>query len=215
MRVQKLLSKMEKEFVMEKILKASVRTESGKGVAKRLRREGKIPAVAYDRTGKSTLLVLNQADFVKLNKDVTESTIVTVDADGKDFEAFIKHIDFDILSGLPKHVDFYQVERGKVLRAKVSVVITGNPVGVREGGVLETGITEIDVECLPKDLPPVIKVDVTNLGANQAIHVRDLDVSKDVKVHTPDDSVIAVVKFIRSDVPETPAEATGAAPAEA
>ena len=61
----------------------------------------------------------------------------------------------------------------------------------------------------------MIKVDVTNLGANQAIHVRDLDVSKDVKVHTPEDSVIAVVKFIRSDVPETPAEATEAAPAEA
>lgn len=186
---------------MEKTLKAQVRTQTGKEATKKLRRAGVLPAVVYDRNGKSNLLQIQEKEFAKLYKDVTESTIVTVDVDGKDFEAFVKDVEFDIISGSIIHIDLYQVERGKLLRTKVSFKISGNPVGVREGGVLETGITEIEVECLPKNLPPFIAVDVSNLGVNQSIHVKDLDVGKDVKVLTAEEQVVATIKFMKEDVP--------------
>jgi large subunit ribosomal protein L25 len=105
-----------------------------------------------------------------------------------------------------------------LLRAKVSIQLKGNAQGVREGGVLEFPLHEIEVECFPKDLPPRIELDISTLGANQSIHVRNLSLGENVKVLTNADQVIALVKYAKEEAAAPAAgdaaAAAGAAPAE-
>jgi large subunit ribosomal protein L25 len=176
-------------------LAAKNRQETGSAVARRLRRGGRIPGVLYGKKGQSVPLDLDELEFVRGIKGVTESTIVKVDVEGKAYDAFIKDTQRNIMDGKILHVDFYEIEADAVLRSKVSVVIDGNPVGVREGGVLELPRQVVEVECLPKDLPERLFVDISDLKIGQSVHVRDLPLADGVKLVSSADKVVALVKF--------------------
>lgn len=191
----------------EKMLIARHRAVSGKKGAAEIRKQNRIPAVIYDRNGKSMPIDVPEADFVKLFKTITESTILKVKIDTEDYEVFVKDFQHDIVTDKILHVDFYAVERGKLLRTKVQIKLQGSPEGVRHGGILETGITEVEVECLPKDLPPRIIIDVTNLGMNESLHVRDIPVTSGVTIITDSEITVAALKFTSSDEPKTGEEA--------
>jgi large subunit ribosomal protein L25 len=186
------------------VLTARNRTDKGSGAARRIRRSGRIPAVLYGRSGQSLSIDLDGLEFTNGIKNISESTIVKVDIDGKPYDAFVKATQRNIQDGNILHVDFYEVESGVVLRARVSVHIHGNPVGVREGGIPEFPLHEIEVECMPKDLPERIDVDVSGLKVNQSIHVRDLVLGDGVRLISGADQVVALVKFAKA---ETAAEA--------
>lgn len=186
----------------ERVLIGSHRTAFGKAAAARCRSAGRLPAVVYDRKGHATAIDVPYREFRKLFKTVTESTLITVKlSDTESFDAFIKDYQYDIAKDEVYHVDFYAVERGKTLRTKIQVKLTGSPEACRQGAVLETGVTEIEVECLPRNLPERIIVDVSNLGANEVIHVRDIQVTEGVKILSDMDLAVAIVKFTKSDVP--------------
>ena len=203
---------------MSKVVLAARSLENkGSVAARKIRRAGRIPGVLYGRSGKAISLDLDALEFTNRVKTISESTIVKVEVDGKSYDAFVKDTQRNILDGKITHVDFYEVESGVLLRAKVSIQVRGNPVGVREGGVLESPLHDIEVECMPADLPERIFVDVSDLGVNQAIHVRDLPLSKDIRVISSVDQVVALVKFTREDKAEAPAEgeaAEGSTPAQ-
>ncbi|MDR0496134.1 MAG: 50S ribosomal protein L25 [Treponema sp.] len=189
------------------------RENTGSREARKDRRAGRIPAVLYGRKGSSVPLDLDAKDFMSGVKNISESTIVNVDINGQVHEAFVKATQRDITDGTILHVDFYEIEGNTLLRAKVSLQIHGNPIGVREGGILETPLRDIEVECLPKNLPERIDVDIASLRANQAIHVRDLNLSDGVKLISNPDQVIALVKFAKAEA--APAEEAAAAEATA
>jgi large subunit ribosomal protein L25 len=148
-------------------------------------------------------------EFVKSIKNISESTIVTVEIEGTSYNAFVKDTQRTIQDGTVLHVDFYEVESGVMFRAKVSVHIHGNPVGVREGGTLESPLHEIEVECLPKDLPQRIEVDVSELKINQSIHVRDLALGEGVRIISGADQVVALVKFAKAEGAASSEEGAG------
>jgi large subunit ribosomal protein L25 len=193
------------------VLSARNRAKEGSGEARRIRRAGKIPAVLYGRTGNSISIELDAREFTTSTKNISESTIVKVDVEGKPYEAFVKDTQRNIQNGNILHVDFYEVEGGVLLRAKVSIQLKGNAQGVREGGVLEFPLHEIEVECFPKDLPPRIELDISTLGVNQSIHVRDLALGEAIKVMTNADQVIALVKYMKEEAAAAPAAADAAA----
>jgi len=195
------------------ILQAKNRQSKGSSESRRLRRGGRIPAVIYGRSGKSVSIDLDAQDFVKGTKGISESTIVNVEVDGKSYEAFVKDTQRNIIDGNILHIDFYEVESGVALRAKVSLVFSGNPVGVREGGMLETPVHEIEIECLPKDLPERIDIDISGLKANQSMHVRDIALASGIKLLSNPDQVFALVKFAKAEVVAAPAAADAAAAA--
>jgi len=197
------------------VLTAKNRQEAGSAAARRIRRSGRIPAVLYGRSGNAIPLDLDALEFVRGTKNISESTIVKVEVDGKSYDAFVKDAQRNIIDGNILHVDFYEVESGKLLRAKVSLHITGNPIGVREGGILEKPLHEIDVECLPKDLPERIEVDVSNLNVNQSLHVRDIKLGEGVKLISTPDQVVALVKFAKAEVVAAPTAEEAAAAAAA
>lgn len=194
------------------VLNAQKRANTGSAEAARLRRSGKIPAVVYGRSGKAMPIVLDALEFGRKTKGISESTLLNLSVDGSQHEVFIKDTQRDIFKGAFLHVDFYEVEKGKALHAKVPVHVVGTAQGVREGGVLEAPLHELEIECLPKDLPEHIDVDVSNLKGNESIHVRDLKLASGIKILTNPEQVVALVKFAKAEVA---AETTEAAPAVA
>jgi ribosomal protein L25, ctc-form len=203
----------------ERVLTACRRTDFGKAATAKCRRADRLPAVIYDNAGHSTAIDVPYRDFEKLFKTVTESTLITVKVDDKDeFEVFIKDYQYDIVNDKVYHADFYAVERGQLLRTKIQIRLSGSPEACRQGAVLETGITELEVECLPRNLPERIVVNVEKLGANESIHVRDIQVPEGVKILTDSDLAVAMVKFTKEEAPaatDTDEAAATAAPADA
>ncbi|MDR1862323.1 MAG: 50S ribosomal protein L25 [Treponema sp.] len=202
------------------VLAARNRANTGSGESRRIRRSGRIPAVLYGRSGQAVAIDLDAKEFAGRVKNISESTIVKVEVDGKAYDAFVKDTQRNIMDGNILHVDFYEVESGVLLRARVSIHLKGNPSGVREGGILEFPLHEIEVECFPKDLPERIEVDVSGLGVNQSIHVRDIVLADGVKLISAGDQVVALVKYAKeeaaaaSTAEEAAAAAAGPAAAE-
>jgi len=198
------------------VLQANDRQKYGSAESRRLRKSGRIPAVIYGRSGKAVSIDLDSSDFVKATKGISESTIVKVDVGSKSYDAFVKDTQRNIIDGNIIHIDFYEVESGVALRAKVSLVFQGNPVGVREGGMLETPMHEIEIECFPKDLPERIEIDISGLKANHSLHVRDIPLNQGIRLLSNPDKVVALVKFAKAEAVAVPAAADeAAAPAAA
>ena len=199
------------------VLQAKNRQKAGSAESRRIRRGGRIPAVIYGRSGNAVSIDLDAVEFVNGVKGISESTIVNVEVDGKSYDAFVKSTQRNIIDGNILHIDFYEVESGVALRAKVSLHLHGNPVGVREGGMLENPLHEIEIECLPKDLPERIDIDVSSLKANQSLHVRDIPLGGSIRLLSNPDQVVALVKFAKVEaaapVVAEAAAATAAAPA--
>ncbi len=198
-----------------KKLNVETRQGAGKASAGRLRGSGKIPAVIYGHTTPTSITV-DAREFRNAFKRITENTIVELHMPGGVHEVLVKDYQRDNLTGQILHVDFYEFERGKALRTRVPVRLTGAPVGVKEGGILETLIRDLDVECLPKDLPETVVVDVSDLALNHSIHVRDLPLPAGVRAVNSPDQVVCVVAVRKAEEEAKPAEAEAVegAPAE-
>jgi len=199
------------------VLQAKNRQKAGSAESRRIRKNGRIPAVIYGRSGKAVSIDLDSFEFNKSTKGISESTIVKVELEDKSYEAFVKATQRNIIDGKILHIDFYEVESGVALRAKVSLILQGNPVGVREGGMLENPVHEIEVECLPKDLPERIEIDISGLKANQSLHVRDIPLAEGVRLLSNPDQVVALVKFAKAEAAAAAVttEVAAAAPAAA
>ena len=179
---------------MEKIdLKAAVRSV---GTAQKVRRSGMIPAVIYGHGKKTEHLEVPAADFEKVFRKAGESTLVTLDIAGEQPRTVvIQDVQKHYLRGYAQHVDFYEVSMTEKMTATVPLVFTGTSIAVKaNGGSLVTVIDEIEVECLPVDLPHEITVDISVLQTfDDSILVKDLHVdSKVTVVNDPEETVAKV-----------------------
>ena len=171
------------------------RTDAGKGVARSLRRAGRIPAVLYSG-GRSTMLSLNPADLTKLlHSAAGENTLIDLKvagSGGQERLAILREVQHDPLTGAPLHVDLFEVALDRAIRLKVHVEVIGEmPIGVKEGGVLQHGVREVEVECLPALIPDAVRVDASLLKQGEFIHLRDLQVGEGVRLL--DDPALIVV----------------------
>ncbi len=189
----------------QKTLSVVERKEFKKGPAKQLRKEGKIPAVIYGHTDPVHISV-DAREFGRKFKVVTENTIISLDMDGKSVEVLVKDLQEDIVTETVEHIDFYEIEKGKALKTHVPIHLKGNSVGVKEGGLLEQIIDQLEVECLPKDLPEEISIDISGLQMGESIHVKDLALSEGVKALVAEDRTVVVVTAPKT---ETTADAEG------
>ena len=190
-------------------LSAKTRTaDFGSAGSRRLLRAGYIPAVIYGRQAPAHCAVVAK-EFLMKKHHFTGSTIITLDVEGQKHMVFVKTFQENLLKGIVNHIDFYEVTAGEKVRTHVGIELVGNPVGVRNGGVLEQVLHEIDVECLPKDLPSIIQVDVSALDINDAVRVAQIVVADGVKIHTPEDETVATVKAVKVEEP-APADAEAA-----
>lgn len=161
---------------MDKInLTVSPRDRAGSGSSGRIRREGKVPAIVYGASGTRNLVV-ERGSFLKVWRAAGQSSVVNID-DGKGGEmmTLIQDVQRDPLSGEFIHVDFLELTKGHAITANIPLHVHGDPVGVRTGGgVLDIQLHEVEVRCIPSDLPHQIDVDVSGLDLGESIHIRDL-----------------------------------------
>ena len=186
----------------ERVLAAQPRESRKKGPAGRLRRAGRIPAVIYGHAEPKAVSV-DAKEFYGLFRHISESTIITLKADGEDVEVLIKDYDEDLRTNSVSHVDFYAIQAGTVLRTHIGIHLEGSPKGVREGGVLEQQLHDVEIECLPKDIPEhAFSVDVTGLDIGDSVHVSDIPEPPGVTFLTGGDHVVALVNATREEVEE-------------
>ena len=158
---------------------AEIREQAGKGVARQLRRRGKIPAVLYGQ-GECLLLTLDPAVITGIVRGHGGSTaLINLSISGQTAKstrtALLRDYQVDPMTGEILHADLFEVSMTKVIRIKVPVSLVGGmPAGVKEGGVLHHNLRELHIECLPSAIPDAIEVDASGLVINQGIHIRDL-----------------------------------------
>lgn len=183
---------------MEKIaLTGQVREKAGKGVARGLRRNEMVPAVLYSH-GKSMPIAMGNKDVTKvLNAEGGEHALINLKlegASGGEKLALIKDYQIDPRSGKLIHVDLMEVAMNEKVKIPVAVHITGNSLGVKEGGIFQYGLRQLDIECLPAQIPDSINVDITNLKVNESLHVRDIQMPEGVRVLTDGAATVATIQ---------------------
>src|SRR5262245_42079084 len=191
---------------------AKAREERGKNAARRIRREGLIPAVVYGGKGDTMAVAVDPKSLQKvLRSESGRNTILKLDIGGKGAtNAILKSWQVDPIREHFLHADFYRIAMDVAIRVTVPVATKGEARGVKvDAGILELVIREIEVECLPGDIPERIAIDVSDLGINQSLRVSDVQVPAKVKVLQAADQVVVHVVSVKEE--EAPAAA--AAPA--
>jgi ribosomal protein L25, Ctc-form len=194
---------------MEKImLNVEVREGSGKTSAKDLRNKKLIPAVVY-KGGKDALkLQLAAVDMAKiLHTKAGENVIVTLKISGadsktKDKTVVIKEIQREPIKSQILHVDFNEISLTEALKVNVPLSAHGEPEGKKEGGTLEHVMWELQIECLPADIPEKIEIDVSKLKIGDAVYVKDITVPAGVKVLTDPELIAMIVKPPKVEAPK-------------
>lgn len=180
---------------MEKfVLNVQRRKKTGKGVARQLRAQGIIPGVIY-KDGESEPIQIPAKDILPfINIATREKLFVTIKINGQEKQAVLQDYQVDPVKGRLLHVDFMEVSATEQIRVSVPVILVGEPIGVREDkGVLQHGISEIEIEAIPEKIPGHIEVDVSKLEVGDSIHVRDIKFEEGIKVISDLDEVIATV----------------------
>ena len=193
---------------MEKIvLKADPREIVGKQV-KALRRQGRLPAVLYGRGTPPIPVSLDARDANRVIPTITSSQLLMIDTSGDQLTALVREKQFHPVLGKLIHVDFLVVSLTEKLRANVSLHIEGEAPAIDTyNGVLVTGVDEIEVECLPQDLPERIIVDVSGLAEiGDVIHVRDIHLSSAIRVLSDLDEMVVLVTPQAAEEEEEKAE---------
>jgi len=174
-------------------LKATKRDVIRKKV-KVYRRQGKLPAVVYGKEIGSIPVWLNARDANKALRSVGSSSFVVVDVEGEPYTTLVRERQRDYLRGDLLHVDFQAITMGQTLRTEVPITITGEAPALTLGLQMVTGLTSIEVESLPKDLPSNVVVDVSNLNElGDKIQVKDLDLPASVEILTDGEEMIAQI----------------------
>jgi len=200
---------------MEKVsLAAEKRKEIGKGAARTLRRSGMVPAVVY-REGRAESIKINRKELAKLINSVAgEQVMVDLNfTDGDRKLALLKDFQVDPIRRELLHTDFFEVSLTEKVRITVHVSTVGEPIGVkRDAGILQHVLREIEIECLPDNIPGKIEVDISKYELGKSLHVGDLKLAEGVKVLTDPHDVIVTVT---APVVEAPAAVAEAAPVAA
>ena len=194
-------------------IKAEARTEQGTGAVRRLRRAGMIPgSVMKMNKGGTELIKLQQHEFMMaMRGHASKQLLVTLDMNGTEVPALMREMQNDVLAGTPIHVDFSEVSLTQKVRVTVPLYLVGEAVGVKiGGGVLEQVLRKVEVECLPTDIAEKFEIDVSKLGVNETLFVRDLQLGDKQTLITRAEIPVAVVKG-PDDAPDAAGEA-GKAP---
>ena len=208
---------------MEAVLEATTRETFGKNEARRTRREGRVPAVVYGASSEgasrtATPIAVEPKALLKiLHSESGANTLISLRLAGAgDTKVLVKEFQLDPVTRAVLHADFYRVAMDRVIQVTIPVIVKGEPKGVKQqGGVLEFIRREIEIECLPGDIPENVEVDVSELMLHQGVRVRDIEINPKWTPISDADMMLVHVIMPKAEEVATPAEgATAAAPTE-
>ncbi|MEM1247313.1 MAG: 50S ribosomal protein L25 [Acidobacteriota bacterium] len=197
------------------------REETGKNKNRQLRTEGRIPAVVYGGELDPANIQVAERTIAKLLRNAGENAVFLLSLEGTDQtrHAMIKELDVDPVSGQVLHIDFQRVNMSEKIRLQVPVELVGEPLGVRmEGGMIDFVNREVEVECLPGNIPETVTVNVEELHVGQHAEAKDLELGEGVELIDDPERVIAsitaarIAETVSEDEDEEAAEGAEAAP---
>lgn len=195
-------------------LAARPRSETGKGVSRKLRASGRVPAVVYGHGEETRSLTVDAHELERLLSTVrVESTLIELSIEGEraPVRALVRELQTHPYRETVLHIDFYQIHAGEALTVEVPIRLVGASPGVRAGGIMQHALTELEIRCMPDQIPQVLEVDVSALEIGDSIHVGDIALPEGIEV------LVDVERSVCSVIPPTVAAAEGeeAAPVEA
>lgn len=197
----------------QEILHAEERGDAGRSAAKKLRGEGRVPAILYGTKTKATSLTISEKEIsLLLGHAAGESLLVDLEIKGTDGgsrkeTALIQEVQHHPVKGKILHVDFHAVSMTETLRTEVPLEPVGEAEGVKnQGGVLEQGLRSLEIECLPRDLPDLIEFDISALKIGDSIHIGQLQMPKGVKAVGDPEILVAMVSAPRVQEEESTSE---------
>ncbi len=202
----------------EVTLEVTRRETTGKEVAKKLRRDGKVPAVVYGGHRDPVAITVDRksvSELIQKSEHGIRSVFLLKMADSdQQRHAMIKELTINPISRKMTHIDFVRVVMDEMVKVTVPVHIVGTAIGVKEGGLLDFQVRDLHVECLPNAIPDSIDVDVTNLAHHEYIRVKDLKLPEGTKVSDDPERVVVGVTHAKADavVDAAAAEAAVAEP---
>ena len=199
-------------------LEIELRKELGKEEMGRLRKKGKLPGIVYGKGFEPQPVIVEQAQVVRiLHSPTGKNTILTLRSSEKKLEGkrvLIREHQVDAITDQLIHIDLMAVEKDRQIRVKVPVEMFGKPIGAEKGGTLEEHIREVEISCLPDEIPEVVKVDVSNLDLGDSIYVRDLNLGKLKVLADLNQPVVTLVAPAKVEEAAPAVAAEGAVPAE-
>ncbi len=190
------------------LVKSEKRQGLGSNASRRLRAQGFVPAVLYGESMATTPLVLAKKDIVQIMRlETGENTIFKVAVDADTYDAMIKDMQVDPATDELLHVDLIRISMDKPIRVTVPVVHRGEPIGVKtEGGFIDFVTREVEVECLPRDIPESLGIDISELHINQSYKTGAMAVPAGVKVRTDPNTVLVLVSLPHKEEEAFPGE---------
>ncbi|HZU08407.1 MAG TPA: 50S ribosomal protein L25 [Pseudacidobacterium sp.] len=188
-----------------------------KNAARRVRAKGKIPAVVYGAQEPSVAVEVDPKQILRiLHSDAGHNSIFDLEIGGNKAKAMIVDWQYEPIKGSLLHIDLKRIAMDKAIRVEVPIQLLGVPVGVKtQGGILDQVLREVEVECLPGDIPSHIDVDITDLAFGDVLRVSDLPHAGKLKFLTDENTTVAHIVAVKEEAPATPeAEAAAAAPVE-
>jgi large subunit ribosomal protein L25 len=173
-------------------LNATKRDKSTGGVLNQLRKEGKVPCVYYSKGNEAIAFSALEVDLNPLIFTSDTNLIHLKIDDMEQLDCIVKDVQFDPITDKIIHIDFMGITYGQLLQLQVPVALVGNAEGVKQGGLLQHFIHKLDVECLPKNIPDHLEIDVTSLRVGDTIHVRDLQYENLTILNSEDAAVVSV-----------------------
>lgn len=177
---------------MSFMIKAEKRTVFGKNASRRLRREGKIPVILYGASVESVPLIVEKTDIFKIIRSESgENTIFKVAIDSGTQNVMIKEIQADPVTDEILHTDLIQIAMDKAVQVSIPIIFQGEAIGVKtEGGFVDVITRELEVECLPQDIPENVVLDISELHLNQSLKVKDIMIPESVEMLSDPDTVV-------------------------
>jgi len=167
------------------------------GKANAIRQQGAVPGVVYGPSIESTPIAIERTALQGLFAKITRSSRITlsIDAEGetREMDVFVKVVDYDPITDEPKHVDFYYPDAGRAVKLEVPVKITGEAQGVKTGGILNVLFNTIPVYGLPKDIPHLITIDVSDLDMGEGVHIHEIDLGEVEAMLPPERTIVTVI----------------------
>ena len=192
-------------------LNAKVRTDSGTGVARKLRQGGQVPAIIYGHSRQPQSLAIDTRELERLLERVAAaSTVIELSIDGRPARTLIREIQRHPVKRSILHVDFQELVAGEKVTVSIPLVFVGSAEGVRGGGILDQVMHELEIRVDPSNIPNHVDVDVTPLQIGHSIHVRDLNIPTGVEVLDDEDATVCTVSAPRAS--ETPAAGVATVP---
>jgi large subunit ribosomal protein L25 len=201
------------------VLEAQPRTPGNKNDARRVRRGGKIPGVLYGAGKNALSLTLDPRQVTRILHSATgHNTIFELALDGERTKAMIVDWQYEPIKGALLHIDLKRIAMDQKLKVNVPIVLRGEAAGVKQqGGILEQVLREVEIECLPGDIPSSIEADVTELVFGKVLRVSDLPKSNKFELITDENQTVAHITSVKEEeapTPEAAAAEAAAAPAE-